>query len=295
MLKRTIMITTPSSLTLKNRQLVFAALDSKEDVRTVPVEDLGVVIVENQQVSLSVPLINALSDNNVAVIYCDGRSMPNSVLLSLNANTTQSEMLKYQVSVNDSLKKRLWKQVVERKIRNQAALLAKLEKDGDVLRPFYSNVKSGDIDNKEGAAARYYWQALFGAGFVRGREGDAPNNMLNYGYGILRSAVCRALLGSGINPAFGIFHKNKYNAFPLADDIMEPYRPFVDEVVYGVFVNGETELTKEVKSYLVEMLCVDTRFEDCRRPLEVGLSITTASLGRCYKGEEKSIAYPMLE
>ncbi len=289
------MIATPSSLTLKNGQLVCTSLCSKDDVKTAPIEDIGVVIVENQQAALSVPLINALSDNNVALIFCDGRSMPNSVLLSLNANTTQGEMLKYQVSSSESLKNRLWKQTVERKIRNQAALLDKFDKDGNLLRPFYSNVKSGDVDNREGAAARVYWHELFGRGFSRERQGDAPNNMLNYGYSILRSAVCRALLGSGINPSFGLFHKSKYNAFPLADDIMEPYRPFVDEIVYGVFSNGETELTQEVKSYLVGVLSADTRFDDCRRPLEIGLSVTTASLGRCYKGEEKSIVYPKLE
>lgn len=295
MIKRTIMITSPSSLTMKNGQLVCISQVDHDDIKMAPIEDLGVVIIENQRVILSVPLINALADNNVAVIYCDGHLMPNSVLFSLNANSTQGEMLRHQASASESLKKRLWKQIVEAKVRNQSYLLCKLDKEGAALRPFYMNVKLGDIDNKEGAAARFYWRELYGDGFIRDRDGSEPNGMLNYGYSILRSAVCRALLGSGISPAFGLFHKNKYNAFPLADDIMEPYRPFVDEIVYGLYVNGEYELTKEVKSYLIEVLTVDTRFNDCRRPLEIGLSLTTASLGRCYKGEDKLLAFPMLE
>lgn len=292
MIKRAIFVNSPSRLSLKNNQLVCTKLDAPCDVKTAPVEDLGVVIVENQRAVLSMPLLNALAENNVSVIICDAKTMPSSVLTSLSANATQGEMIRAQVSARQSLRSRLWKQVVEAKIRNQAALLNKLGKDGSVLRPYYSNVKRGDLDNREGIAAKVYWSQLFGADFVRNRGGEMPNGILNYGYSVLRCAVARALLGSGINPSLGIFHRNRYNPMPLADDIMEPFRPYVDEIVYSLYTNGEDKLSSNVKGYLLRVLSCDTFYGDLLRPLQVGLSYTTASLGRCFMGEDKKIVFP---
>ena len=189
----------------------------------------------------------------------------------------------------------MWKQIVEAKIRNQAALLRKLGRDGDKLKPYYMNVKSGDTDNREGIAARIYWSELFGREFVRTREGAEPNNLLNYGYTILRAAVARSLMGSGLLPAFGIFHRNRYNSFPLADDVMEPYRPYVDELVQRQYAAGKTQLTKEVKGELLRILFADTRFDKTQRPLDVGLTFTSASLAKCFAGTQKKIRYPLLE
>lgn len=295
MIKRSIIISSPSRLSLKNNQLVCVDLDDEGNEKKAPVEDIGVLLVENQRAVLTVPLINALADNNVAVVFCDRNAMPSSMLLSMSANATQSEMLRTQISAGEALKKRLWKQIIESKIHNQALLLDKIGQDGAILRPYYSNVKSGDIDNREGAAARVYWRALFGHDFTRERDGDGPNKMLNYGYSILRSAVARAIVSSGLNPAFGLFHRNRYNPMPLSDDIMEPYRPFVDEIVYGLYSNGEEELTTEVKSYLVGVLSCDTVFDGIRRPLQIGLSFTTSSLGKCLSGDSKLLALPLLE
>ena len=263
--------------------------------RTVPIEDIGFVVLEHQQTNITLPLLNALSDNNVAVIFCDKNLMPNAMLMNLDSNTTQGETYRAQIDASEPLKKGLWRQVVEAKIRNQAALLNKLGKDGDILKPLYMNVKSGDSDNREGIAAKLYWSELFGKGFVRSREGAEPNNMLNYGYTLLRAAVARALMGSGLFPAFGIFHRNRYNAFPLADDIMEPYRPYVDEIVYALYTNGERELTKDVKAQILSLLFADTVFGKITKPLEVGLTTTTASLTKCFNGEQKKISYPQLE
>lgn len=217
------------------------------------------------------------------------------MLLNLDSNSTQGESFRAQIEATEPLKKNLWKQTVEAKIRNQAKLLNKLDLDGDTLKPLYMNVKSGDASNREGVAAKLYWNMLFGRDFVRGREGSPPNNLLNYGYTILRAAVARSLMGSGLLPAFGVYHRNRYNAFPLADDIMEPFRPFVDEIVYKLYFSGETELTKEVKSSLLSVLFADTQFDKLTRPLDVGLSVTTASLARCFTGKEKKISYPLLE
>ena len=291
MIKRSLIISSPSRLSLKYNQLVCCGLDDEQS-KSAPIEDLGVVIVENQRSVLSIPLLNALADNNVTVIFCDGKTMPNSMMVSLSANTTQGEMLRAQAAVSQTVNKRLWKKVIEAKIKNQSALLNKLGKDGDILKPFYSNVKSGDVDNREGIAAKMYWKELFGPAFVRDRNGESPNCLLNYGYSILRSAVTRALIGSGISPAIGIFHRNRYNPMPLSDDMMEPYRVYVDEIVYELAKNGEHELTTDVKGFLIEVLSCDTLIGDMRRPLQLGLSTTTASLGRCFKGEDKVLALP---
>jgi CRISPR-associated protein Cas1 len=262
---------------------------------TVPIEDIGYVVLEHQQTSITLPLLNALSDNNVAVIICGENRMPNAMLMNLDSNTTQGENFRAQIDASEPLKKGIWKQVVEAKIRNQAALLNKLGKDGDKLKPYYTNVKSGDSDNREGIAAKIYWNELFGDGFVRHREGCEPNNLLNYGYTLLRAAVARALMGSGLLPALGIFHRNRYNAFPLADDIMEPYRPYVDEIVYNMYINGITELDKDAKSQLLHILFTDTVFSKVTRPLDIGLTMTTASLAKCFLGTSKKIVYPLLE
>lgn len=295
MLKRTLFFSTPLDLTLRNNQLVVSTRQMPEVKNSVPIEDIGFVVLENQQINITLPLLNALSDNNAAVIICGDNFMPNAMLLNLDSNTTQGEVYRSQIEASEPLKKGLWKQVVEAKIRNQAALLNKLDKDGDKLKPYYSNVKSGDSDNREGIAAKVYWNELFGEDFIRSREGSSPNNLLNYGYTLLRAAVARALMGSGLFPAFGIFHRNRYNAFPLADDIMEPYRPFVDEIVFDLYANGERELTKQVKADLIHLLYTDTRFGKLLRPLEVGLTFTTASLAKCFAGEVKKLSYPLLE
>ena len=294
MLKRTLSFSQPCSLSLRNCQLVIRMKDDPDFIRTIPVEDIGMVLLENQQINVTLPLLNALADNNAAVIVCTEKMMPNAMLLNLQSNSIQGERYRDQMMASEPLKKNLWKQTVEAKIRNQAALLDKLDKDGGQLKPYWQNVKSGDADNREGIAAKIYWDSLFGEDFMRSRAGESPNEMLNYGYTVLRAAVARSLMGSGLFPAFGIYHRNRYNAFPLADDIMEPYRPFVDEIVFDLFANGERELNKNVKAEILKLLYVDTVFERVTRPLDLGLSITTASLAKCFNGELNKLVYPFL-
>lgn len=295
MLKRAVFFSMPYYLSLKDNQMVINTKEMPNIKKTIPIEDIGYVVLEHQQTIVTLPLLNALSDNNVAVIFCGDNRLPNAMLMNLDSNRTQGESFRAQIEASEPLKKGVWKQVVEAKIRNQAALLKKLGKDGDKLKPYYSNVKSGDTDNREGVAAKIYWSELFGDGFVRSREGDAPNNLLNYGYTLLRAAVARALMGSGLLPALGVFHRNRYNAFPLADDIMEPYRPYVDEIVYNMYINGVDELDNDVKSQLLHVLFADTVFSKVTRPLDIGLTMTTASLAKCYMGISKKIIYPLLE
>ncbi len=295
MIKRALFFSTPFCLNLRDNQMVIRTKEEPDMQRSVPIEDIGFVVLEHRQTSVSLPLLNALSENNVAVIFCNEARMPNAMLMNLNSNKTQGESYRAQIEASEPLKKGLWKQVVEAKIRNQAALLHKLGKDGDKLKPLYMNVKSGDADNREAIAAKIYWSELFGRDFVRLRDGIEPNNLLNYGYTILRAAVARSLMGSGLFPAFGIFHRNRYNSFPLADDIMEPYRPYVDETVYDIYRQGITELTPETKGRLLRLLFADTRFDRVTRPLDVGLTFTSASLAKCFAGKQKKLSFPMLE
>ena len=292
MIKQTLFFTTPVLLSLKYNQIEIRYKDV-EEVITRPIEDVGVVIVESQLVQFTVPLLNALADNNVAVVFCNAQCMPNTMLMPLESNAIQQEVYRLQTDASLPTKKRIWKEIIEHKIRNQAALLDLLGRDGSLLKPYYMNVLSGDSDNREGLAAKIYWQQMYGRSFNRSRNGESPNSWLNYGYAILRAAVARALLGSGLFPAFGLFHRNRYNAFPLADDVMEPYRPFVDYAVYQLFEDSpEACLDKEVKQQLVRVLFTDVKMKGQIRPLQVALSMTTASLVRALKDKKESIIYP---
>ena len=292
MLKRTLVFTSPMILTLKNLQLEVAYKDSPDEKRTIPIEDIGVVLLEHQQTSVTLPLLNALAENEVQVVICNSKGMPSAMLQSMNSNNLQGETLRNQIACGEVLKKQLWKQVVEAKIRNQASLLDSVGENGNVLKPFYTNVRSGDVDNREGIAARIYFQHLFGDSFVRNRDEPGINALLNYGYSILRAATCRAIVSSGLLPAIGIYHHNRSNAYPLADDLMEPFRPFVDGVVYDLAMQGNTELTKEVKGELISVLYADTLFEKIKRPLSVGLSMTTSSMAKCLSKELNTLSLP---
>lgn len=296
MLKRTLVFSSPVSLTLRNGQIVVVNNDFPDDKHTVPIEDVAMVMIEHQSSTISMPLLNAMADDNVITVVCNSNYMPNVMIQSLDSNQQQCEVLGMQIEMGEVLKKQLWKQVIEAKIKNQSALLSKLGKDGNILKPYYSNVKSGDTDNREGIAARIYWQELFGEDFVRDRNLPGVNAMLNYGYTILRAAVARAIVASGLFPAIGIHHHHRSNAYPLADDLMEPYRPYVDEIVYNIWKNRVIEsIDKQAKAELINVLYCDTKFGKVTRPLQVGLSLTTASVVKCLSKETNAIQYPKLQ
>lgn len=295
MLKRSLVFMHPATLSLRNGQMVIIRKELPDDNLTVPIEDIGLVMINHAMVSLTIPLLNALTEQNVAVIFCNEKGMPASMLYNLQGNTTQGETLRNQLEAGEVLKKTLWKQIIEAKIKNQAALLNKMGKEGSILKPLYTNVKSGDSDNREGIAARLYWTALFGRDFIRDRNIPGINSLLNYGYSVLRAAVTRALVSSGLFPALGIFHHHRSNAFPLSDDLMEPFRPFVDEIVFELTAQGEAELNTATKSRLIRVLYIDTYFSKITRPLSVGLSMTMASLVKCYAKEQKKLVVPLLK
>ncbi len=300
MIKRTLMFSNPAYLSHKNSQLVISFPDKgREDDRTVPIEDIGVVVLENQQITISHGCIAALVQNNVALISCDASHMPTGLILPLDGGNTQAERFRYQIEASLPLKKQLWQQTIQQKIYNQARVLEDIGIETVNMYRWSKSVKSGDPDNYEGRAAAYYWQNIFSefVDFNRNRGGEPPNNMLNYGYAILRAIVARSLVSSGLLPTLGIFHRNKYNAYCLADDIMEPYRPFVDRIVYDIVAEGTVveELDTTLKTRLLQLPQVDVRFDDkTTSPLMVGMSRTTASLARCFEGVSRKINYPSL-
>jgi len=269
---------------------------TKEKRGSIPIEDMALLLLDNHQVTISTQLITKLQGNNVAIITTDAHHLPLGMMLPIYGHSEYSERIKYQLQASEPLKKQLWKQTVEQKIKNQQSLLQLFEKPTKNMEVYINNVKSGDTTNMEGIAAQHYWKYLFDD-FTRERFGGEPNNMLNFGYAILRSIVARALVSSGLLPVLGIFHKNKYNPYCLADDIMEPYRPFVDKMVYNYIAQNPlpTELNREVKAYLLQIATHDVVIGGKVRPLMVAVTTTTASLYKCYKGERRLIVYPEID
>ena len=295
MLKRTLFFSNPFHLNIRLGQLEITDKKTGE-VKSAPVEDLGMVVFDNREITFTQSVMSELAANNTAVLICDEKHLPASMMFHLDTNIVQNEKFRAQVSASEPLKKQLWQQTVKTKIRNQAAMLKHIGKDDEALLRIATQVKSGDTTNEEAQAARKYWNKLFGENFTREREGMPPNPSLNYGYAILRAAVARALCGSGLLPTLGIFHHNKYNHFCLADDIMEPYRPFVDKVVWEQKEKYDDyhNITKERKAELLSVLSCDVKMNGENKPLLIALSNTTSSLAKCFEGNEKQIVYPTL-
>ncbi|MBQ9723169.1 MAG: type II CRISPR-associated endonuclease Cas1 [Bacteroidales bacterium] len=303
MIKRTLYFGNPAYLSLKLKQLVVRLpqkdgenKDEKELTRTVPIEDIGVVILDHKQITVTQGLISELLDNNCAVITCDSRQLPVGLMLPLAGNSVQNERFRLQIDASLPLKKQLWQQTIEAKIRNQAAMLhySTGETHNNMLK-WSESVRSGDTENMEARAAVYYWKTVFPDNpyFVRDHEGGGANALLNYGYAILRAIVARALVASGLLPTLGIHHHNRYNAYCLADDIMEPYRPYVDRVVFDMISDDlHAEVTVANKIKLLNIPVVEVMIGGRRSPLMVAVSHTTASLVKCFRGESRRLIYP---
>lgn len=304
MIKRTLHFSNPAYLNLQKDQLQIdlphlKVLGEKESKKSVPIEDIGIVILDHQQITITHACIAALLDNNAAIITCNHSHLPTGMMLPIDGHDIQSERFRHQIDASQPLKKQLWQQTVQAKILNQAAVLFERNIPCDNMVHWAKNVRSGDPDNYEARAAAYYWKNVFPkkVDFFRGREGDPPNNLLNYGYAILRAIVARGLVSSGLLPTLGIHHRNKYNAYCLADDIMEPYRPYVDQIVLRIIDNGENflELGTSIKTQLLSIASIDVQFERGKSPLMVGLQNTTSSLAKCYEGVVRKINYPYIK
>lgn len=308
MIKKTLYFGNPAYLSLKDNQLLIKLPEVEKCVgmpkyfkqeceKTFPIEDLGVIVLDNKQITLTQGLMEKLLENKTALIACDSSHMPVGLMLPLAGNKTQTEKFSTQIKASDPLKKNLWQQTVMQKITNQATALQRF-RDCQINNLHYwaKNVKSGDSENHEARAAAYYWQNAFPTieHFTRSSDGMPPNNLLNYGYAILRAIVARALVSSGLLPTLGIFHHNKYNAYCLADDIMEPYRPFVDALVFDIVdrYDNISILTKELKAELLSIPILDVKINKKKSPLMIAVSQTTASLVECFEGNLRKIKYP---
>ena len=308
MIKRTLCFSNPTYLSVKMDQLMIRIPETldlygnkiDELDTSITIEDIGIVVLDNKQITITQSVIEKLLSNNSALITCDASHLPVGLMLPLSGNTTQSERFRNQIDISVPLKKQLWQQTIQAKIFNQAKALKKIRVvDAKNMFVWANNVKSGDSDNLEGRAAAFYWKTLFSEikDFTRSREGIFPNSLLNYGYAILRAVVARALVISGLLPTLGIHHHNRYNAYCLADDIMEPYRPYVDILVCELISQNENikEVDSVVKSKLLSIPVMEVIVNGKRSPLMVAVGQTTASLYRCFSGEQRKIVYPEME
>ncbi len=305
MIKRTIYFSSPTHIFKRHQQLCFSHHRSHEpeneaEVVTIPIEDIGVMVLDNKQITLSQAVLDTLLEHNAAVIICNESHMPSGLFLPLAGNTIQTERFRDQINATEPLKKQLWAQTVSTKIKNQATHLEKRNHSqaAQNLLKWSKEVKSGDTTNLEARAAALYWQTIFSdkINFNRSREGEPPNQLLNYGYAILRAVVGKSLVATGLLPTLGIFHRNKYNAYCLADDIMEPYRPYVDEIV-GNMLNKKMDvslLSKEIKALLLQVPAQEVILEDEKTPITVAAQRTAYSLYRCFTGENRKILYPTM-
>lgn len=295
MIKRTLFFGNPAYLSSKNEQLCISFPEADKADRSVPIEDLGMIVLENQQITITNGLLAKLTDRKVAVVSCNAQHLPEGLLLPMQGHSEQTERVRYQLEASQPLKKNLWQQTVTAKIKNQYTLLQEKGKESKRMEYLYKNVNSGDTGNHEAQAAAIYWQELFDIPeFNRQQAGIPPNNLLNYGYAILRAVIARALVSSGMLPNVGIWHRNKYNAYCLADDIMEPYRPYVDLVVAHIVETTENyeELNTDLKKELLSIPALDVKIDGQKSPLMVAASRTTSSLFDCFAGHSRKIIYP---
>lgn len=311
MIKRTLYFGNPAYLSLKDAQLILRLPEvekneslpenfKKEAAATIPIEDIGIVVLDHKQITITNAVLDALMQNNVAVISCDATHHPSGLLLPLSTNTIQNERYRAQLDASEPLKKQLWAQTVEQKIKNQAFVLRSQDINHSYLETLCKSVKSGDSSNCEATAAAHYWQNLSPAlligeqVFRRFREGAAPNNYFNYGYSLLRATMARSIVAAGLLPTLGIHHANRYNAYCLADDLMEPYRPFVDRLVleiinaYGI----NEDIPKEIKAAFLKVPVMDVFLDKEKSPLMNATQRTAVSLVKCFEGEQRKLLYP---
>ncbi len=307
MIKKTLYFGNPAYLSLKNEQLVlrFPEIEKVEAfneeqkngfAKTFPIEDIGIIVLDNKQITITQGLLEKLLLNNCAVITCDSTKHPLGLLLPLEGNTIQNERFRAQIEASLPLKKQLWQQTVQQKIINQATVLSNYCDNAKVMYEWAKNVKSGDPENIEARAAAHYWKYIFPKElhFFRAQEGEPPNNLLNYGYAILRAIIARSLVSSGLLPTLGIHHHNRYNAYCLADDIMEPYRPYIDRLVLELLFQEKdiSIMTTGIKKRLLSISTMDVLINEERSPLMIAATTTAASLSKCFNGEIRKIIYP---
>ncbi len=292
MIKRVLCFENPARLSLKLAQMV---VELQDVTRTLPIEDIGVVILDHKQITITHALIDALLANNVAIVTSNDKHLPVGLMLPLDGNTLQSERFRAQIDASEPLKKQMWQQTVVAKILGQAHVLGTLNIEHNNMFKWARDVRSGDTENIEARAAAYYWRNMFEKdAFIRDPFGLPPNNLLNYGYSIVRAMMARALVGTGLLPTLGIHHHSRYDAYCLADDIMEPYRPFVDMKVLEMWQAGglTSNISSEQKRELLGITTMDVNISGHRSPMMLAIQTTAQSVQKCFSGEARKIIYP---
>lgn len=292
MIKRIIEVSNPSYLHLKNKQLKIE--QERIEVASIPIEDIGALILEHSAIIISQPLIIECQKNNTAIIFCDEKHLPYSTILPISeGNNLHQKVLKQQINITQPARKNLWKQIIQQKIQNQASVLQQFNKPFTRLEKLSNEVKSGDATNCEGLAAQYYWKTLFGNNFLRDQNADGINAILNYGYSIIRAMVARSIVASGLHPAIGLFHHNQYNGLCLADDLMEPFRPWIDSIAYRLYQDdADVSITKEVKIPFLDLISESVEFKNKQMPLMISMHYLMAELKRNFSKESKRLVYP---
>lgn len=292
MIKRVLCFENPARLSLKLAQMV---VELQDVTRTLPIEDIGVVILDHKQITITHALIDALLANNVAIVTSNDKHLPVGLMLPLDGNTLQSERFRAQIDASEPLKKQMWQQTVVAKILGQAHVLGTQLIEHNNMLKWAKDVRSGDTDNMEARAAAFYWRNMFEKdAFIRDPQGLPPNNLLNYGYSIVRAMMARALVGAGLLPTLGIHHHSRYDAYCLADDIMEPYRPFVDMKVLAMWKKGDitSDISSEQKRELLGVTTLDVNISGHRSPMMLAIQTTAQSVQKCFSGEARKIIYP---
>ena len=294
MIKRIIDVSEAAYVCLKHQQLVIEK--QSEVVGQVPIEDLGVLILQHPAIVLTQQLIVACQKNKVVIVFCDEKHLPYSLILPIGeGHTLHNKILKQQMAISEPTRKRLWQKIVQHKIKEQEQTLVMLNKESTRLSFLSTQVKTGDSGNCEAIAAQAYWKLLFGKAFKRDADLDGVNSLLNYGYAIIRAAVARSVCGAGLHPTIGLFHTNQYNALCLADDLMEPFRPWVDYVVYQMAsTNSEVTINQQSKQALLGLMSEAVLYKKKTMPFMVALHYLMADLKRCYSNGIKTLPYPLL-
>ena len=291
MIKRVLCFENPARLSLKLAQMV---VELQDVTRTLPIEDIGVVILDHKQITITHALIDALLANNVAIVTSNDKHLPVGLMLPLDGNTLQSERFRAQIDASEPLKKQMWQQTIVAKILGQAHVLGTQLIEHNNMLKWAKDVRSGDTENMEARAAAFYWRNMFEKdAFIRDPQGLPPNNLLNYGYSIVRAMMARALVGAGLLPTLGIHHHSRYDAYCLADDIMEPYRPFVDMKVLEMWKNGgiTSDISSDQKRELLGITTMDVSISGHRSPMMLAIQTTAQSVQKCFSGEARKITY----
>jgi CRISPR-associated protein Cas1 len=297
MVKRTLYFGNPAHLSTENLQLVVKQAETAQKI-TIPIEDLGMVVLDHAQISITQPLLAQLAENKVSVLTFNARHVPIALMLPMEGNVLAQKYQQAQLSASEPLKKQLWAQTVKAKILHQAFVLKQQNLPQDNMLKWAEEIKSGDSTNLEARAAAYYWKQIFeNPHFIRDRQGNFPNSFLNYGYAVLRAMTARSLVCAGLLPSVGIHHKNQYNAYCLADDVMEPYRPYVDALVLDWIAKypDAEELDKDAKAHLLQIATLDVSIQKNKSPLMHALDVSSTSLRKCFEGELKKMQYPEIK